>query len=171
MIFHLLLRQLCHINSQSSLNNLSYSPSQYVTIATRQPLKTPVIFFFMYESLCTPCSVNIMPLSISEPSAAPVNVRGHNISSTSILVTWDEVPADNQNGIITSYTITYESLTQNHNDSKTVVFTKHETELTGLKKFVNYSITVFASTVKGNGPPGSPIIVTTDQDSKQFFVL
>ena len=69
MIFHLLLRQLCHINSQSSLNNLSYSPSQYVTIATRQPLKTPVIFFFMYESLCTPCSVNIMPLSISEPSA------------------------------------------------------------------------------------------------------
>ena len=27
---------------------------------------------------------------ISEPSAAPLNVRGHDTSSTSILVTWDD---------------------------------------------------------------------------------
>ena len=40
-------------------------------------------------------------------------MRGYNTSSTSILVSWDEVPADQQNGIITGYTITYQSQTEN----------------------------------------------------------
>ena len=96
-------------------------------------------------------------------------MRGRNTSSTSILVTWDEVPTDGQNGIITSYTITYQSLTQDHNGHFTVEFSAHQTVLTGLKKYFNYSITVFASTVKGNGPASSPIIVSTDQDSKWLF--
>ena len=82
---------------------------------------------------------------------------------------WDDVPADAQNGIITSYTITYHSLTQNHNDSKTVDYPVKQTQLTGLKEYVDYRITVFASTVKGNGPASSPIIVITDQDSKYSF--
>ena len=106
-----------------------------------------------------------------EPSAAPMNVRGHNTSSTSILVTWDEVPAADQNGIILSYTIAYQSVTQNHNGNKTVDYPVNQTELIGLKEYVNYYITVFASTVKGHGPASKPIIVITDQDSKSFFVL
>ena len=56
-------------------------------------------------------------LSIIEPDGAPQNVNGHNSSSTSILVTWDEVPVEQQNGIIKSYTITYQSQTENHNGS------------------------------------------------------
>ena len=32
-------------------------------------------------------------LFILEPSAPPANIRGHNTSSTSIFVTWDDVPA------------------------------------------------------------------------------
>ncbi len=101
-----------------------------------------------------------------EPTAAPKNVRGHNSSSTSILVTWGDVPVADRNGIIFTYTITYESLTQNHTGSATVNFTDHQTNLTGLRKYVNYSITVFASTVKGNGPASDPIVVITDQDGK-----
>ena len=38
--------------------------------------------------------------------------------------------------------------------------------LTGLQKFTNYSITVFASTVKGGGNKSEPIIVITDEDRK-----
>ena len=38
--------------------------------------------------------------------------------------------------------------------------------LTGLREFVNYSITVFASTVVGNGPASDPIIVSTSEDSE-----
>ncbi len=101
-----------------------------------------------------------------EPAAAPENVTGHNTSSTSILVTWDDVPAADQNGIILTYTITYVSLTENHRGNVTVNFTDYQTNLTGLREYVNYSITVFASTVKGDGQPSDPIIVITDQDSK-----
>ncbi len=101
-----------------------------------------------------------------EPTAAPKNVTGHNSSSTSIFVTWDDVPAADQNGIILTYTITYESLTENHNENVTVNYPARQTNLTGLREYVNYSITVFASTVKGNGPASNPIVVITDQDGK-----
>ena len=103
---------------------------------------------------------------MSEPIAAPENVRGHNSSSTSILVMWDDVPAADQNGIILTYTITYQSLTENHNGNVAVNYPDHQRKLTGLREYVNYRITVFASTVKGDGPPSNPIFVITDQDSK-----
>ena len=38
--------------------------------------------------------------------------------------------------------------------------------LMGLEEYTNYSILVFASTVKGDGTASDPIIVTTDEDSK-----
>ena len=103
---------------------------------------------------------------MSEPNAAPENVRGYKSSSTSILVMWDDVPAADQNGIILTYTITYQSLTENHNGKFTVNYPDHQRNLTGLREYVNYSITVFASTVKGDGPASSPITVITDPDSK-----
>ena len=80
---------------------------------------------------------------------------------------WDEVPADQQNGIITGYTITYKSQTENDNRNVAAGPNDRPKELTGLKEFVNYNITVFASTVKGDGPVSDPVIVVrTDQDSK-----
>jgi len=104
--------------------------------------------------------------SISEPDDPPQNVRGQNSSTTSILITWDEVPADQRNGIITGYTITYHSQTENHNDTVQVNGSVRQTELTNLKEFVNYDITMLASTVNGDGPASAPIVVRTDQDSK-----
>ena len=105
--------------------------------------------------------------SISEPDGAPQNVRGQNSSSTSILVMWDEVPVKQQNGIITAYTITYYSQTENDNGSVSVDANDRQKNLTNLKEFVNYNIAVFASTVKGNGPASEPVIVVrTDQDGK-----
>jgi len=112
------------------------------------------------------CNVILLSISISEPDGAPQNVQGQNTSSTSILVTWDEVPADQQNGIITSYTITYKSQTENDNGNVEVNGSVRQTELANLKEYVNYNITVFASTVKGDGPASDPIVVRTDQDSK-----
>ena len=79
---------------------------------------------------------------------------------------WDEVPAYQQNGIITGYTITYQSQTQNDNGNVQVNGSVRQTELTNLKEYVNYNITVFVSTAIGDGPPSNPIVVTTDQDSK-----
>jgi len=104
---------------------------------------------------------------LSEPAGAPRNVQGRNSSSNSILVTWGDVPAEQQNGIITGYNITYQSQTENDNNSVSAGREDRQKELTGLKEYVNYNITVFAFTVKGDGPASDPVIVVrTDQDSK-----
>ena len=79
---------------------------------------------------------------------------------------WNDVPAAEQNGIITGYTITYKSQTENDNGNVQVNGSVRQTELTNLKEFVNYNITVFASTKNGDGPASVPIVVRTDQDGK-----
>ena len=80
---------------------------------------------------------------------------------------WDEVPVDKQNGIITGYTITYQSQTENGNGNVRVGANELEKELMNLREYVNYNITVSASTVKGDGPASDPVIVVrTDQDGK-----
>ena len=73
--------------------------------------------------------------------------------------------AELRNGIISGYTITYQSQTENDNGIVPAGPNDRQANLTGLKEFVNYTISVFASTVKGIGPP-SVLVVRTDQDSK-----
>ena len=75
--------------------------------------------------------------------------------------------AELQNGIITFYDITYESQTENDNGFVLGGPNDRQANLTGLKEFVKYNISVVAFTVKGHGPP-SLIFVTTDQDSKSY---
>ena len=101
-----------------------------------------------------------------EPNAPPVNVQGHNISSTSIWVDWDTVPVADQNGIILSYTVTYTALPGGIPQTAVVSAPISHVTLRGLEEHTNYSILVFASTVKGDGNASNPIIVTTDEDSK-----
>ena len=93
-------------------------------------------------------------------------MQGQNSSSTSILVTWNEVLPYDRNGIITSYNITYKSQTENDNGNVQVNGSVRQTELTNLKEYVKYNITALASTVKGEGPASDPIVVRTNQDSK-----
>ena len=97
-----------------------------------------------------------------------MNVRGHKTSSTSILVEWDDVPDFDQNGIITSYNITYRSKTENHNGFADAGPNERQKEVTDLREYVEYDITVRASTSKGDGPDSSSITVRTDQDGKYF---
>ena len=104
-----------------------------------------------------------------EPNASPSDVQGRNTSSTSILVQWGDVPAADQNGIILSYTVTYKALPGGAPKAEVVIAPTTETTLTGLNEYTNYSITVFASTVKGDGNVSEPIIVITDEDSKLLF--
>ena len=79
---------------------------------------------------------------------------------------WTEVPAHQQNGVITGCTITYKSQTEMDNGNVAVNGSVRQIKLTSLKEYVNYNITVFASTVKGDGPASDTIVVRTDQDSK-----
>ena len=80
-------------------------------------------------------------------------------------MSWDEVQADLRNGIITGYTIAYHSQTNTYYGFQKAGPNDRQANLTGLKEFVQYNISVLASTVKGIGPP-SVLVVRTDQDSK-----
>ena len=104
----------------------------------------------------------------TEPNAPPGNVQGHNTSSTSILVVWETVPVADKNGIILSYTVTYTALTGGIPRTAVVSAPITHVTLRGLEEYTNFSILVFASTVKGDGNASAPIIVTTDQDSKSL---
>ena len=92
-------------------------------------------------------------------------MKGQNTGSTSISVSWDEVQAELQNGIITGYNITYQSQTETDNGVVEAGPNDRQANVTGLKEFVKYNISVVAFTVKGDGPP-SIIVVRTDQDRK-----
>ena len=78
--------------------------------------------------------------------------------------------ADLRNGIITGYNITYQSQTENDNGNVPAGPNDRQANLTGLKEFVKYNISVVAFTAKGDGPP-SIIVVRTDQDGKLIIFL
>ena len=86
------------------------------------------------------------------------------------MVEWGYVPAADQNGIIRIYTVIYTALSNGSPQLKVVNAPATDTTLTGLNEYTNYSITVFASTLKGDGNVSAPIIVSTDEDSK-FVVV
>jgi len=87
------------------------------------------------------------------------------------LVQWGDVPTSDQNGVILSYIVTYKALPNGSPQTVVVIAQTTEVTLTGLNEYTNYSITVFASTVKGAGNVSEPITVITDQDSKYIFVF
>lgn len=105
----------------------------------------------------------------SEPNAAPINVRARNLSSTSILVQWGEVPDTDKNGIILSYTVNYQATPEGSLQQSQVVNASNSTRevtLTRLHKNTEYKIMLFANTSKGGGNESEPVTVKTDEDSK-----
>ena len=107
-----------------------------------------------------------------EPSNPPQNVTTTVISSTKIIVSWEEVPAINQNGEVTKYEIEYIPLetfeeqistnTVNTSDGSVLMLV-----LTGLEEYVRYNISVRAYTSAGPGPYSDPVTEKTDTDSKE----
>ena len=96
------------------------------------------------------------------PGAPPQNVQAANKTSSSILVTWYQVPTNQQNGDILSYHVTYTMMNQNVTVTKQAEAPALKLKLTGLKAKTNYSITVMASTIEGHGPISPAIYVVTE---------
>ena len=122
--------------------------------------------------------------------SAPVQVTSHNISSTSIMVTWQ--PPITPNGIVrsyrivysieeiisddTNYTMEYSNVRAFHtmyvprrmdkeNETNNISITINE-----LKIFTTYQVQVFATTIIESN--GSEIVnVTTDEDGKLLCLL
>ena len=103
------------------------------------------------------------------PASPPVTVSAENISSTSIRVSWGEVPAIDQNGVITQYEVEYNQSTfDSVPATQNVIVNSTMAVLTGLEEHVEYSIQVRAYTSQGPGPYSNAIYVTTDEDGKYF---
>ena len=78
---------------------------------------------------------------------------------------------DKQNGIITGYTIIYRSQTENHNGNVTAGPNDRQKDITGLKEYVLYNITVLAFTAVGNGPSSTPVLVVRTNEDGKLVIL
>ena len=106
-------------------------------------------------------------MSISTvPRLPPQNVSVDNITSTTIILSWSEVPAIDQNGIIIEYEVEYTQNTTFDITNQSVMINSTTVELTDLHEYVQYSIRVRAYTSIGSGPYTTVINVTTAQDGK-----
>ena len=104
---------------------------------------------------------------LSEPASPPQNIVAFALSSTEIMVTWEDVPMIDQNGNITIYAVQIEPL-----DFPADTFTAllNTTSLlivvTDLEEYVNYNISVRAYTSVGPGPYSDPVTERTFEDGK-----
>ena len=100
------------------------------------------------------------------PASSPQNVTAVSLSSTAIMVTWEEVPPIDRNGMITTYEVLYEPLeTFGQLSSTDINATDLSVILEGLHPFVGYNISVRAYTSVGNGPYSDMVVEITQQDS------
>lgn len=113
-------------------------------------------------------------LSPTAPSSSPQNVFAYVISSTEIIVQWNEVAEIDQNGIITEYEIMYEPFTTfggliPASDSDTISSLNMSVSISNLQEYVWYNFSMSASTAEGFGPYSERISVLTAEDGKDYI--
>ena len=105
-----------------------------------------------------------MMFHFSAPASPPTDVSAISNSSTSIQVTWSEVPAIDQNGVITHYEVEYNQTTFDVDTTQTVNATTTSALLTRLHEYVTYTIRVRAYTEVGAGPYSAAVTERTQED-------
>lgn len=109
--------------------------------------------------------------TIAAPSAPPLNVSSLTLSSTTVQVSWDEVPAVERNGIISGYQVEYNQTTFTANMSQRMNTSELSITLQSLHEYTTYTISVRAFTSAGMlaGPFSNETVATTLQDSKYYI--
>ena len=88
------------------------------------------------------------------------------------MVTWEEVPAIEENGVIIIYEVEFEPLEfTNTLMINTTNGTSLLTTVTGLQEFVAYNISVRAYTIVGSGPYSETETETTAEDGIITFTV
>ena len=100
------------------------------------------------------------------PANSPQNVTAMSPSSTTINVTWEEVPPIDRNGMIITYEVLYEPLETFGQllSSDIINTTDLFVLLEGLHPFVSYNVSVRAYTSVGSGPYSDVAVETTQED-------
>ena len=103
------------------------------------------------------------------PNAPPDNVQAITSSSTAILVTWDQVPEIDRNGIITQYEVEFNQSTFSEISTSNLTTTNGSqlmVELEGLEEYVEYTVRVRAFTSVGPGPFSVAMVSRTLEDGE-----
>ena len=110
----------------------------------------------------------VIPYFFPAPSGYPQNVEPTAISSTEILVSWDEVPSVDQNGIIILYEVQYDPLMTFGGQLMTMAMNTSNTSIVlgGLQEYIEYNISVRAYTSVGRGPFSPGVNNRTFEDGK-----
>ena len=109
---------------------------------------------------------------LSEPSGPPQLVTLSDVTSKGVKVTWGPVPDNDRNGIIRGYKVNYRALpngvivTEFLNISSEIQNEGGTKTLQTLHEFTNYSVSVLAFTIVGDGPPSVAKFVQTLEASE-----
>ena len=114
-------------------------------------------------------------LFIIVPAQSPQNVIVTNISATQLTVCFYPPSDINQNGLITSFNITYQGI-ELDTSIRTIEYIVAQTmypltgricvNLTNLQEFINYNTSVVAINTVGTGPASIDVMQITDESSK-----
>ena len=104
------------------------------------------------------------------PCAPPSDIRTVNISSSILQVEWLSLSFACARGILKGYAVFYK---EQRNTSQTyqritVVPTYTELNITKLRKFTLYNISIAGYTRRGLGPLSIPIVVSTAEDGNEI---
>ena len=143
----------------------SIGPGPFSPAVTNRTLEDGKLNTFYKRSL----SDRFCSFIASVPDTPPVNVQSTVLSSTAITVTWEDVLAIDQNGILRQFEvmISQSMFADNPERSITTDASVFMLELNDLEEFVEYNISVRAFTSLGPGPFSVVITNKTFEDGKQ----
>ncbi len=97
------------------------------------------------------------------PGAPPFNLTYTNLTSSSLLLSWDPPPAENHNGVLRRYVI--EATEEETGSHLNLSSTGTDALISQLHPYYHYSIRVAAVTVSA-GPPSHTLAIQMLEDGK-----
>ena len=111
---------------------------------------------------------NFILWSYTVPTSAPLGVRAIGTGSHSLVLTWDQPPAEHRNGRIRRYQV---RLTEAETgDIFQLTSTTTQVNISNLHPFYNYNCSVAAETI-ATGPFSDSISVQLDEYGKFFSAI
>ncbi|XP_068721500.1 uncharacterized protein [Montipora capricornis] len=98
------------------------------------------------------------------PSSPPSDFRGHNLSSTSIQVNWEDIPKSSVNGILLGFHVACNLVNCSEGQVMDLPRENHSCVFRGLEKYKNYSCCLRAYNNFGNGSWSEELVISTDED-------